>query len=206
MDIIVSKRDVKIVALVVALFGSWFAYGTYDTHIMEEELSDIARGHMDEWFDDPRTPYDRNEYDYLAIVDSGKAFHFFGRGWGVIHFYQREKGDVDMETFKGLEYYYARKEGEWVLMDSAGCGAVEHHLRAFDQMLAKGMDVPDRVYDKALGIDFDYRKFLKDYEGHDHTELPAHRDGDGHHDHQHDRDHSHNDDAVQTKLVADAAE
>ena len=195
MNIEISKRDIKIVTVVLVLFTAWAAYGRYDAQIMRDELSELAQWHIDDWFDGGEKPIPREDYDYLVIVDSDKAFKLFGRGWGIIHFYMRDKGDDAMDTFKGLEYYYTRENGEWLLLDSAGCGAKEHHLRAFDQMLAMGHDVEDRVFDQALGIDFDWRKYMTDHEGHDHGPIPP-RPGEAHdhsgHDHS-SHDHSGHD-------------
>lgn len=173
VEITINKRDVKIAAIVLSVFGGMLAYGLHDTKVMKRELNALARVHIDEWFDFGPEPTDRSQFDYLAIVDSDKAFKFFGKGWGVIHFYVRDLGDTEMKSFKGVEFYYAREGGEWVLKDSAGCGAVEHHVRAFDEMLALGMDVPDRIFDKALGIDFDYKELMDSHEGHEHTSLPT---------------------------------
>jgi len=157
MEVIVRKRDIYVCGAILALFGAWVAYALNDSAKMREELDALAHGHIDAWFTDPEgNAVDRSKYDYLAIVDAEKAFTLFGRGWGVVHTYYRDKGDEEFKTFKGIEYFYVRENGEWVLQDSAGCGAFEHHLRAFNEFMRLGVDVPTKVYDRALGIDFQY--------------------------------------------------
>ena len=155
MDIIIRRQDIYITVLILVAFGAWVAWSLHDNRVMQEELEALAQQHIDEWFEGGTEPIDRSAYDYLAIVDSEKAFTLFGRGWGVVHTYFREKGDADFKTFKGIEFFYVREDGAWKMHDSAGCGAFEHHLRAFDAFLAQGVDVPEKVYSRALGVDFD---------------------------------------------------
>jgi len=156
VEIVIRKRAVVITALILGAFGAWVAYALNDNRAMHAELEQIAAAHIDEWFEGGGEELDRDDYDYLAIVDSEKAFTLFGRGWGVVHTYYREKGDKDFKTFKGIEFFYVRENGEWKMHDSAGCGAFEHHLRAFDAFMAQGVHVPNKVYNRALKIDFDY--------------------------------------------------
>lgn len=168
MELIIRKGDIRFAVAAFGILGSALAFAYYDANLMRRELEGIAQEKIDEWFQDDEAV--RSQTDYLALVDSGKAFHVFGRGWGVIHLYFRDKGDVDMKTFKGLEYYFAREDGRWALKDSAGCGALEHHLRAFEEFHALGHEVPDRVFYRALGIDPESLKADHDHdrEGHDH--------------------------------------
>ena len=154
MEIIVRKQDIALSVFILAAFGAWVGYALWDSRLMQAELDQLAQAHIDEWFDGGGL--DRNNYDYLAIVDSEKAFTLFGRGWGVVHTYFRDKGDEDFKTFKGIEFFYVRENGTWKMHDSAGCGAFEHHLRAFDAFMAAGVHVPNKVYNRALKVDFAY--------------------------------------------------
>ena len=96
----------------------------------------------------------------------------------------------------------ATEEKEWKLLDSAGCGAKEHHLRAFDEMLAKGVHVEDRVFEKALGIDFDWRKYLTS-DDIDQGPMPIRHEHDRDQDHDHSHDHhSHDHDHEEEYQVA----
>jgi hypothetical protein len=156
MEIIIRRRDIYVSLALIAVFAAWVAYALHDNEVMHEELEQLAEGHIDDWFEGGVEPVDRSQFDYLAIVDAEKAFTLFGRGWGVVHTYFREKGDEEFKTFKGIEFFYVRENGEWKMHDSAGCGAFEHHLRAFDAFMAQGVHVPNKVYNRALKIDFDY--------------------------------------------------
>lgn len=151
MNLQISRRDVFLTVLLLGVFGCWVAYANYDIDVMRRELEGHAKTHIDDWFTEGGKPVDRSGYDYLAIVDSEKAFTLFGRGWGVVHVYIKEKNDPDFKTFKGLEFFYMRENGAWKLLDSAGCGAFEHHIRAFDEFMKIGVNVPDKVYNRALG-------------------------------------------------------
>lgn len=156
MEIIIRKRDIYISLALLCAFGAWVAYAMHDNSVMRTEMEAIAEAHIDDWFEGGAEPLDRTRFDYLAIVDVEKAFTLFGRGWGVVHTYFREKGDEEFKTFKGIEFFYVREDGVWRMHDSAGCGAFEHHLRAFDAFMAQGVHVPNNVYNRAMKIDFDY--------------------------------------------------
>jgi len=153
MELKISRRDLLLSAALVGAFLAWVAFALRDNAVMQRDLEAKAKAHIDEWFDGYETPVDRSDYDFLAIVDSEKAFTLFGRGWGVVHVYIKDKADLEFTTFKGLEYYYMRENGEWRLQDSAGCGAFEHHIRAFDEFMKMGVHVPDKVYARSLGVE-----------------------------------------------------
>lgn len=153
MELKISRRDLLLSIALVGIFLGWVAYALSDNATMQRDLEAKAKEHIDEWFDGYETAVDRSDYDFLAIVDSEKAFTLFGRGWGVVHVYIKDKADTDFTTFKGLEYYYMRENGEWKLQDSAGCGALEHHIRAFDAFMKMGVHVPDKVYARSLGVE-----------------------------------------------------
>ena len=155
MEIIIRRRDIYVVAVALSLFFGWVAYANYDNHDMRESLRSLASTHVDEWFDSEPDGTRREDFDYMAIVDAERPYELFGPAFGVIHVYLRNKGDVDCETFKGVEYYYRREAGEWILEHSAGCAAKEHHVRAFQSYLDQGVGVEGHVIDQALGIEFD---------------------------------------------------
>ncbi|MCC6697476.1 MAG: hypothetical protein IT365_17740 [Candidatus Hydrogenedentes bacterium] len=176
MSLVIRRNDVAVTLVAVGLFFAWLGLAQYENVRMHRELHGLADRLLDEWFATENPPVNRDDFDYLAIVDSERAFKLFGRAWGVVHLYIRNKDDKNMETFKGIEYFYQRMGDQWVLLDSAGCSAKEHHIRAFDEFLAKGMDVNERVIDAALGFEFDYEHMLAHLEG---------RDNEHHHDHAH---------------------
>lgn len=189
MEIIIRRRDIYVVAVALSMFFSWVAYAKYDNSSARDDLRNLARAHVDEWFASEPEGTRREDYEYLAIVDMVRPYELFGPAYGVIHVYLRDKGDVDCRTFQGVEYYYRMENGAWVLEDSAGCGAKEHHVRAFQHYLADGMSVEDHVFDKAIGIDFDVAKAEAHLKARDAGENPfiaSHR-----HDHGHDHGHGH---------------
>ncbi|MFM1918674.1 MAG: hypothetical protein RLZZ303_308 [Candidatus Hydrogenedentota bacterium] len=152
MEIVVTRRDLLLSVAILGIFAGWVALSLSDNRQMHEELEALAEKHIEEWFTGGKV--NREDYDYLAIVDAEKAFTLFGRGWGVVHTYFKRKDDAEFTTFKGVEFFYVRENGEWRMHDSAGCGAFEHHIRAFDAFMASGVHVPNKVYDRSLKIDF----------------------------------------------------
>lgn len=152
MELEIRRRDVIVVTVVVTCFLGVVVYAQQDTQAMRSELAVLAERNLNDYLGNE----DRSKYDCLSIIDCEKAYHLFGRAWGVVHVYMRSKGDENFDTFKGLEYFYKREGGRWVLLDTVGCAAKQHHIRAFDEFLKRGVPVSNHVYDKALGIDFQY--------------------------------------------------
>lgn len=203
MEIIIRRRDIYVVFTVLLLFVCWVAYAKFENRSMQARLRELASNHVDEWFNTESPPVKRDDFEYVAIVDTERPYELFGPAYGVVHVYIREKGDVACKTFKGIEYYYKHDGQEWELGDSAGCSAKEHHIRAFETYLDKGLGIEDRVFDDALGIEFDVEKLRAHLEG-----RPS--EGGGLHDgHDHDAHGSHaagNDLAVPAVSVAGPVE
>ncbi len=195
MEIIIRRRDIYVVAVVLSVFFSWVAYAAYANFDARASLRDLAEVHIDEWFDTEPEGTLREDFEYLAIVDMDRPYEIFGPAFGVIHVYIRDRGDEACETFKGLEFYYRLAENGWYLEHSAGCGAKEHHVRAFQHYLAQGAGVHDSVIDQAIGIDFDVARaeaYLKARSEGRNPFLATHSHGDDHpqgHDHTHGDDH-----------------
>ncbi|MBL7648584.1 MAG: hypothetical protein JNK74_20605 [Candidatus Hydrogenedentes bacterium] len=165
MEIIIRRRDIYVVFTVLFLFVCWVAYAKFENRSMQARLRELASRHVDEWFNTESPQVKREDFEYVAIVDTERPYELFGPSYGVVHVYIREKGDKDCKTFKGIEYYYKHDGNEWELGDSAGCSAKEHHIRAFETYLEKGMGIEERVFDDALGIEFDVEKLRAHLEG-----------------------------------------
>ncbi len=165
MEIIIRRRDIYVVFTVLFLFVCWVAYAKFENRSMQARLRELASNHVDEWFNTESPQVKREDFEYVAIVDTDRPYELFGPSYGVVHVYIREKGDKECKTFKGIEYYYKHDGNEWELGDSAGCSAKEHHIRAFETYLEKGMGIEERVFDDALGIEFDVDKLRAHLEG-----------------------------------------
>ena len=190
MEIIIRRRDIYVVVVALFLFVSWVAYARYEDHATNASLKNLASGHVDEWFNSEAPDVKREDFEYVAIVDTERPYELFGPTYGVVHVYIREKGDIRCETFKGIEYYYRHDGEKWELGDSAGCGAKEHHIRAFEDYLTQGYGVEERVFDDALGIDFDVERLRARLEGGAQQTAGSHN-RDHEHDHGHEDGHAH---------------
>ena len=140
----IQRTDMVVFLLFFVVLGVATVYGVIDSRNIQKDLEIIAQEKLDEWFKGD----DRTKYDFVTIIEPSKAFLIFGRAWGVIHLFVRDKGDEEMNTFKGFEYYCKRSNGKWVIQDSAGCGALEHHVKAFKKMEACGMRISPKVFEK----------------------------------------------------------
>ena len=191
MEIIIRRQDIYVVAIVLFIFFGWVAHATYENHDVRASLKDLAQDHIDEWFATEPGEVNRENFDYLAIVDMDRPYELFGPAFGVVHVYIREAGDEACETFKGIEYYYRLEEDGWRLEHSAGCAAKEHHIRAFQHYLTEGAGVNDAVFDQALGLEFEVAQAEEYLQARKEGRNPYlarhtrehHRDGDSdHHD------------------------
>ncbi len=142
MKLEVRHYELKLLVVIIVFVAGVLAWSQIDSTDMMSELNVIAEEKLVGYLGEA----DPKDYETLILVDGGKSFKLFGRAWGVIHIYIRNKGDEDMKTFKGLEYYFKRYEDRWHELDSAGCGALEHHVRAFKEFEARGMKVSPSVY------------------------------------------------------------
>jgi hypothetical protein len=144
MGIQIHRNDLIVLAVFIFIVVAAAAYGVSDSRSIRQSLESVAQEKVDDWFQGA----DRTKFEYVTIIEPSKAFLIFGRAWGVVHIFIREKGDEEMKTFKGLEYYCKRSNGQWAVQDSAGCGALEHHVKAFRKMEELGMKVSPKVYEK----------------------------------------------------------
>lgn len=194
MDLLIRKKDLYVLAAVLIGIAAVLVHHYLDTLQIEKDLHAFAQAEIDDLFG---PEIDRSEWDILTQVDYAKTFHVAGPAWGAIHTFVRKKNDAEMKTFKGVEYYLKREGDSWIELDSAGCGALEHHVDGFQEFERLGLPVAANAYDKALG----YRRASTDKKsdhqhGHDHDHAHDHDDHDHDHDH-HDHDHK----PAQTKQV-----
>lgn len=176
MELIIRKRDVMITLVVIAAFGAACAHHLYDKQRIEQQLHDFARN---EAILNVGGESELEKHDFISIVHSEKSFYIAGPAYGFIHSFTRQKGDEDMKSFKGYEYYLKYEDGAWRQVDSAGCGALEHHVDGFEEFERRGLKVAQGAYDKALGFGENKATAKK----HDHENCTDH---DHAHDHEHD--------------------
>jgi hypothetical protein len=199
MEIIIRRRDIYVVAAFLTCFFSWIAYAAYDNQSARQTLVALAESHIDEWFATEPVGTRREDYEYVAIVDMERPYELFGPAFGVVHVYIRNRGDVACETFKGIEYYYRHENGGWQMEHSAGCGAKEHHVRAFQEYLARGAGVEGKVIDRALGLEFDVARaeeYLKARQEGRNPFLASHANDHAAHENADQGGHEHGVDAV----------
>jgi len=149
MELIIRKRDCYVTFVILAVFAAVVLHHRWDTHKIDQQLNAWAEAAVIENLGDPSLLKD---WDVVAMCESAKTFHVAGPAWGAIHVFMREKGDEEMKTFKGIEYYLKRQDGRWIEVDSAGCGALSHHVDGFKEFERRGMKVATDAYDRALGF------------------------------------------------------
>lgn len=148
MDLLIRKKDLYVLGAVLAAGAAILGHHHYDTIQIDRELRAYAEEALVDLFGPDG---DRSEWDIITMVDQAKTFHVAGPAWGAVHNFVRRKGDVEMKTFKGVEYYLKREDGKWRHVDSAGCSAFEHHIDGFEEFERRGLEVAASAYDRALG-------------------------------------------------------
>ena len=78
-----QRRDIRILIGVVSVGLGIYLYTIYDNNRLFKELKPIAEVKKEEFFSDT----DKNKYDIITQVQSGKSLVFTGRPWGVLRIY-----------------------------------------------------------------------------------------------------------------------
>jgi hypothetical protein len=117
-----SPRDIAIsIALLVGLVG-YLVYVWMDIKSNRALLETQVVTLVEDFY----KGLSKEEFEWLAEVQSGKSNYIFGNDWGVIRFYSRKKGDMEMNSFIGLERFYELKSGAWSETDFAKMDRPEH--------------------------------------------------------------------------------
>lgn len=140
---VIRRSDWILIGLIGVILFTTGVYAAIDNVKIKRDLEQIAERKAREYMG----PY-ADKYEYVVIVKRLDGIPLFSIPRGGIHLFLREKGDAEMKTFKGIEYYCKRVGGQWTVIDSAGCSALEHHCQGFKEMEAKGFEVSPKVYEK----------------------------------------------------------
>ncbi len=143
MAITVRRSDWIVVGIVAATVVLGVVYSAVDNVRIQQDLERIALEKAHEYLGDQI-----DHYEFVTLVKASRGFPIFGNARGGIHLFIREKGDKEMRSFKGIEYYCKRVGNQWAVIDSAGCSALEHHCAGFKEMEAKGLEVSPSVYER----------------------------------------------------------
>jgi hypothetical protein len=138
------RRDIQILSVLLILFLGWYGYTQYQIQELRIELEEIAAQNDADFF----KGLEREKYDAILEVESGKTLGFLGRDWGVVRIYSRESGDATMETFEGIEYFYQRVGDAWTQQDSAAIREPKYIYEAYREFEATGHKVDDKAFTK----------------------------------------------------------
>jgi hypothetical protein len=142
----VSRRDLIVTAVVVVLATAWVTWARMDVarlHAQLEQLADIETNKL----------LDGKAPDALEIarhVDCDKSNLLFGRAWGTIRLFVREKGDAAMNTCSGLEFFYTQENGAWRQTDTAAIRDPKDLIEGYKAYEAAGFAVEHEAYGRLL--------------------------------------------------------
>lgn len=150
MDLVIRKIDLLVLVIAISVCAGVAIYHKIDSGHIDEELRAFASMKITQEIlpEDARL----EDWEIITLVKSAKTFNWIGTTWGAIHVFMRQRGDVEMRTFKGVEYYLKRQGDKWIQIDSAGCGALSHHVEGFKEFERLGLEVASDAYDIALGF------------------------------------------------------
>lgn len=137
-----SPRDLAISAVALAAFGAYCGYIWWDIRAKHSELETRAQEIVNEFYKDEN----RENFEWLTEVESGKANYLFGADWGVIRFYSRHKGDEKMDTFIGLERFHNYGVTGWQETDFAKIDQPTHIYEGYSYFEANGYGVSEDAY------------------------------------------------------------
>jgi hypothetical protein len=139
-----SPRDIAITIALLAGLVAYFAYTWTDIQGNRALLESQVTPLVDEFY----KGLNQDEHEWLADVQSGKTNYIFGKDWGVIRFYSRKKGDVEMNSFIGLERFFDLTDGAWRETDFAKMSHPDHIYNAYQYFEDHGHGVSDEAYKK----------------------------------------------------------
>ena len=147
-ELIIRKKDLIVTGITLFVIVTVLTYHYFDRRSIHRQLQAFAEARITDLLGEET---DRSQYDIISIVEQHKTFYVLGETYGSVHAFVRKKGDTEMRTFKGIEYHVKRDADKWIELDSAGCGALEHHVDGFNEFEKRGLQVAQAAYDRALG-------------------------------------------------------
>jgi len=140
----ITRRDAIAAGIAFVLIGLLFGYARWDVAAKRVGLEARAAEHAAEFLNGKEdTPF-----DHLVEVDSDKSFTLFGKDWGVVRLYMRQKDDTAMDTFIGIEHFYEYTDGQWKMVDQARIDLPEYIYEGYTKFRNAGFQVDDAAYQR----------------------------------------------------------
>lgn len=136
------RRDVKQLVGILLIVGLATLYSRWDLARKEALLRPEGARQESELLQ----PGSRPDFDCLTEVRSGREYGWFGKFWGTVRVYIREKDDRLMASFRGVEFFYRLDDGVWAQTDSASIVTPEHILEAYGAFEEAGLEVDEDAY------------------------------------------------------------
>lgn len=136
------RRDVKQLVGILLIAGLATIYSRWDLARKDALLLPEGTRQEAEFLQ----PGSRADFDCLTEVRSGREYGWFGKFWGTVRVYIREKDDRLMTSFRGFEFFYRLENGVWTQTDSASIVTPEHILEAYGAFEEAGLEVDEDAY------------------------------------------------------------
>lgn len=138
----ISRRDWIILGVFAATALAVGGASQFDIARKRAALEREAESRKEAFFAD----IDPSQSETIVEVDSGKMFGFFGKDFGVVRIYSRNKGDASMESFLGVESFHRFVDGAWTVEDTAQIKEPERIYEGYTAFRTAGYDVDDAAY------------------------------------------------------------
>lgn len=139
-----SPRDLALSGGLILIFLAYVGWVAWDVQSKRQSLAARAESIVDDTYEG----LNRDDFEWLIELESGKRNYLFGADWGVIRFYSRKKGDVNMESFMGLERFHEYRDGNWQETDFARIDVPEHIYTGYRYFEANGYGVSNDAYQR----------------------------------------------------------
>lgn len=136
------RRDVKQLVAILLITAVATLYSRWDLARKDALLVPESVRHESELL----PPESKADFDCLTEVQSGREYGWFGKFWGTVRVYIREKDDRAMGSFRGFEFFYRLEDGAWTQTDSASIVTPEHILEAYTSFEEAGLEVDEDAY------------------------------------------------------------
>ncbi|MBI4556534.1 MAG: hypothetical protein HY706_03040 [Candidatus Hydrogenedentes bacterium] len=117
----------KVLFTLLAVMLAMQAYSYLQVGALESELSELA----DEKAREMKVYYSQVQVpDVTTDVTASQRYVLFGEAVGKVTVFLRLRDRANRPSYRGIDYFYVRSEGNWHLTESGFCGDREVQARA----------------------------------------------------------------------------
>ena len=128
MPLVYRKKDLPVALTMVGIGVAVVGYCLYGLRAEQKELEAVAEQLGRTYLSEQANP---DAYEFVYHATAERTMGLIGQPLGRIDLWIREAGDVSLESFHGLEHIYAKRDENWILLESGLSTHKSHHLEGY---------------------------------------------------------------------------